>query len=275
MSYYVPKNLLTMDSKKTIKSQKKGYDTYIMYLTPHKDNATKANACPNASAGCIAACLFNSGNARFNKVQNGRYNKSNYLIQDKDIFLAQLDAEIGKLAKKYSKMENKLCIRLNGVSDWAWENKVERVEIIKGKKVVIPSFVVRDGKTIFELYPDVIFYDYTKTANRFNSDKPQNLHLTFSRSEENHDAVVEVLNNGGNVAVVFDKLPETYLGYDVVNGDEDDLRFLDGDNVIVGLKYKLAATKGGGKRNDIAFKSGFVIDTSKLDETEVTFAEVA
>ena len=254
-----------MNSAKTIKSQKKNYDTYIMYLTPHKDNASKANACPNASAGCIAACLFNSGNARFNKVQAGRYNKSNYLIEAKDEFLAQLDEEIGKLVKKYSKLSNKLCIRLNGTSDWNWENKVERVEIINGKLVTIPSFVVRDGKNIFELYPEVQFYDYTKSANRIGN-TPANYHLTFSRSESNDQLVGEVLSKGGNVAAVFTELPETYLGYPVVDGDVDDLRFLDGENVVVGLSHKRAATKGGGKRNDIAISSGFVIETENLRE---------
>jgi hypothetical protein len=55
---------------------------------------------------------------------------------------------------------------------------------------------------------------------------------------------------GGNVAVVFDKLPSTWKGYPVINGDESDLRFLDPKNVIVGLK-----AKGKGKKD----ASGFVI----------------
>lgn len=252
MSHHKPKQLLTMNSQKTIKSQKKGYDTYIMYLTPHKDNASKANACPNASKGCIAACLFNSGNARFSHVQAGRYNKSNYFIEDQKGFMEQLDTEIGKLAKKYLKLSNTLCIRLNGVSDWAWE-----------------EIIVRDNKNIFELYPEIMFYDYTKTASRFNESMTKNYHLTFSRSESNDKEVLDVLDGGGNVAAVFTKLPETYLGYPVVNGDEDDLRFLDGQNVVVGLTHKRASTKGGGKRNDLAVTSGFVIDTSKLGSDEL------
>jgi len=57
---------------------------------------------------------------------------------------------------------------------------------------------------------------------------------------------------GGNVAIVFRKeLPETYKGYKVVNGDEHDLRFLDPQNVIVGLKAK------GKAKIDF---SGFVLD---------------
>ena len=248
MAFKKPQNLLTMDSLKTMKSQKRGYDTYIMYLTPHKDNDSKANACPSASKGCIAACLFNSGNARFNRVQAGRKNKSNYFIENRNEFMIQLDQEIGKLSKRYLKKSNKLCIRLNGTSDWAWE-----------------EIIVRDNKSIFELYPNIIFYDYTKTASRFNGDMPNNYHLTFSRSESNSVEVLEVLKGGGNVAVVFSGLPETYLGYEVVNGDIDDLIFLQPKNVVVGLSHKRAATKGGGKRNDLAISSGFVVETDKLE----------
>ena len=53
-----------------------------------------------------------------------------------------------------------------------------------------------------------------------------------------------------NVAVVFHKLPETYLGRPVINGDETDLRFLDPKGVVVGLKAKGKAKKD---------TSGFVV----------------
>jgi len=46
-----------------------------------------------------------------------------------------------------------------------------------------------------------------------------------------------------NVAAVFHKVPETYLGRPVINGDETDLRFLDPKGVIVGLKAKGKAKK--------------------------------
>ena len=90
-------------------------------------------------------------------------------------------------------------------------------------------------------------------------DLPSNYHLTFSRSENNNDKALELLNKGYNVAMVFDKLPDTYLGFKVVNGDLDDLRFKDDKNVIVGLKYKKMTGKGAD--NTLAFKSGFAIQT--------------
>jgi hypothetical protein len=61
-----------------------------------------------------------------------------------------------------------------------------------------------------------------------------------------------VLAAGGNVAVVFRSppLPATWNGYPVVDGDQTDLRFLDGTNVVVGLKAK------GTAKND---STGFVV----------------
>lgn len=251
MSFYKPKNLLSSDSLKTRKGEKHNYKTFIMYLSPFTDNSKGINLCSHASDGCADACLFNSGNARFNRVQTSRRNKTEYFLGDRKGFLDQLDKEIGKLRKKYLKNDFELVIRLNGTSD-----------------IVFEKFVIRDNKNIFELYPDVQFYDYTKNNYRFRKVRSSNYHLTFSRSESNGDNVDEVLSNGGNVAVVFESTPETFLGYEVVNGDEDDLRFNDKENVIIGLKYKRASVKGGGAKNDEAMKSGFVVtnETIKLFE---------
>jgi len=46
-----------------------------------------------------------------------------------------------------------------------------------------------------------------------------------------------------NVAVVFDRLPEEYMGKPVFNADDTDLRFLDPKGVILGLKAKGRAKK--------------------------------
>jgi len=90
-------------------------------------------------------------------------------------------------------------------------------------------------------------------------DMPKNYHLTFSRNETNDFQSTQVLKSGGNVAVVFrNKLPETYKGFKVINGDEHDLRFLDQKNVVVGLKEKLSLNKATGKLD--RDKSGFVVD---------------
>jgi hypothetical protein len=74
--------------------------------------------------------------------------------------------------------------------------------------------------------------------------------LTFSYSGENLAECLRVLALGVNVAVVFttrkgEKLPATWNGYRVIDGDTHDVRFLDrkrkrkGETaVIVGLRPK-------------------------------------
>ena len=81
---------------------------------------------------------------------------------------------------------------------------------------------------------------------------PSNYSLTFSRSETNETQCLEVLKRGGNVAVVFRSkaLPTHWNGFKVINGDENDLRFLDPKGVVVGLTAK------GKAKTDT---SGFVV----------------
>jgi hypothetical protein len=54
---------------------------------------------------------------------------------------------------------------------------------------------------------------------------------------------VAALAEGYRAAIVFDKLPEQYLGYKVIDGDLYDMRYVDPSNVIVGLKYKKVRNK--------------------------------
>ena len=246
MDYKKPKQLFGRKNSKTIKGEKKGWITFIMYLAPHKQNSKGKNICAKASEGCAAACLYNSGfGGMYNSVQQARINKTDYFLNETQAFLQQLDKEVAKLVKKHK--DDNICFRINGTSDLPFEN-----------------FKIREGKNIMELYPEVQFYDYTKIASRFHKELPANYHLTFSRSESNDDEVDEVLAAGGNVAVVFDELPETYKGYKVINGDLSDLRFQDEKNVIVGLKYK--NNTGKGADNNIAFETGFALRKAELIE---------
>ena len=97
----------------------------------------------------------------------------------------------------------------------------------------------------------------TKTAK---DDRYTNaiLHLPpYTKSGKNYCAMAHVandvhasawLNSGGNIAVVFDtkkgeELPTSFWGRPVVDGDKTDLRFLDADNVVVGLRSKGKAKK--------------------------------
>lgn len=245
-NYNVPSKLLTTNNAKTIKGSKKGFTTHILYMSSFTDNSKGINLCPHASEGCAAACLVGSGaGGMYPNVKNGRRNKSEYFLADRQAFLMQLVKEITKIEVKHTKKGEKFAIRLNGTTDIRFE-----------------KFKIVNGKNIFELFPNVQFYDYTKNPKRMDLNIP-NYHLTFSKSESNDDAVKTVLTNGGNVAIVFNELPTEYMGYKVINGDETDLRFLDGDNVIVGLKYKNMTGKGAD--NKIAFESGFAIRVNELE----------
>jgi hypothetical protein len=230
MNYYIPNKLLGEQSTKTEKGEKKGYKTHILYLAPHKQNSKRRNLCTHASKGCAKACLFNSGAARFSNVQKGKINKTEYFLSDREGFLRQLDTEISIIASKKDKFTH--VIRLNGTSDINWA-----------------KFKIRDNKNIFELYPQIQFYDYTKNHFMIERNKYKNYHITFSMNEINKEKSFELLKKGFNVAMVFatinvNELPKEYEGYKVINGDEDDLRFLDEKNVIVGLKYKFLTGKG-------------------------------
>jgi len=226
------KKLLNIDNNaKTVKGQKKGYKTAILYLAPSTQSGF--NVCPQASLGCKKACLYTAGHGAFNNVQQGRINKTRWYIQERTTFMAQLRKEISNHIKNCSNKGFIPCIRLNGTSDISFENT-----------------------GIFEEFPNVQFYDYTKIYKRalkyVNGQYPSNYHLTYSLNEDNKELAFDILFKGGNISAVFRKdLPETYKGYKVINADETDLRFTDDNNVICGL-----VAKGQAKKD----YSGFVLD---------------
>ena len=256
MEYTKP--LLTFNNAKTIKGEKLGYKTYILYMSPFTANSKGINVCSHASKGCADSCLFSSGyGGMYTSVMQGRVNKTEFFLRDRFAFLNKLKGEIER-AIKLNEGKNIVTFRLNGTSDLPYE-----------------KYRVFDNNTknIFEMFSDVQFYDYTKNWKRFEKQLPSNYHLTFSRSETNHDKSMEILNKGFNVAIVFDKLPETFAGVPVINGDENDLRFKDPKGVVVGLKYKKNTGLNGRLKNIQAFESGFVVRTKELQDR--IFAKIA
>jgi len=135
--------------------------------------------------------------------------------------------EVEAAIRKSTRLGFTPAFRLNGTSDIRWEQYA----------------VVRNGveyRNIMEAFPTTQFYDYTKLTNR--NFVPSNYHLTFSRSETNYMETVRMMAQM-NVAVVFDEIPDKYMGITVVDGTETDLRFLDPSFVIVGLKANGKAKK--------------------------------
>lgn len=237
------KKLLSVGSDaKTAKGEKKNYLTGILYLAPYTE-AGLGNMCPHASKGCAEACLFTAGRAKaFSSINEARVRKTREFMKHRNEFMHVLVKDIKALQRKGEREDMDICVRLNGTSDIGWESVKFEYE---GKR-----------QTIMDIFPDVQFYDYTKNPLRMKRQAsgklPGNYDLTFSRSEDNEAKALEVLANGGRVAVVFDKLPKTFKGFEVVDADETDLRFLDPKGVICGLK-----AKGDAKQDE----SGFVVHT--------------
>ena len=114
------KKLLNIDKNaKTVKGQKYGYMTAILYLAPSTQSGF--NVCSMASEGCKSACLYTAGHGAFSNVQQGRINKTRWYVQERDTFLTQLRKEIKAFIVKARKKGSIPCVRLNGTSDIPWE----------------------------------------------------------------------------------------------------------------------------------------------------------
>jgi hypothetical protein len=225
--------LLSVDADiKTIKGRKIGFLTGILYLAPY--TLSGVNLCPFAKvAECHVACLNTAGRGNFSNVKNARLRKAKLFNENRGEFFAQLIDDINKLKRQAKKQKLQAVIRLNGTSDIDWEN-------IK----------VTGDYTIFNLFPDLQFYDYTKNPNRKNL--PANYDLTFSYSGV--DSFIkfnrQALSNNMRIATVFKIMPSEFLGRQVINGDDHDARFIEDKNLVIGLKAK------GKARQD---KTGFVV----------------
>lgn len=235
--------LINTGNYKTRKGEAVGYKTIGLHLAPA--NLSGYNVCIKASAGCKAACLNTAGRGAISSVQSARIAKTRLFIEDQPQFMTRMHDDMLTAIKGARRANMIPAARLNLTSDLSWES----IGICKA---------TGDKTTLMSAFSDIQFYDYTASASRMlrwlAGDMPANYHLTFSRKENTPDLLVDsIVKSGGNVAVVFDKLPTTWRGHKVVDGDKNDLRFLDPVGVIVGLK-----AKGKAKTDD----SGFVIHES-------------
>jgi len=236
---------------KTRKGTKLGYLTGIQYLAPSTESGI-VNLCPDSTPGCEESCLFTAGRAALDdRINQARIKRTITFVLNKTGYWTQLIRDVEALIRAAERKQLIPCIRLNGTSDQPWERM-----LIKG------TGTAYDGMTILEAFPNVQFYDYTKTLERISfTASIENYYLLGSYSEKMSDDMVKLqLAMGHNVAVVFRVcqhrgtcgcvLPESWKGHKVINGDASDVRFEDEQGVIVGLKAK------GDARNDT---KGFVV----------------
>lgn len=244
--------LLNIDANaKTVKGQKKGYQTAVLYLAPYVSSGYQV--CPMAEkAGCWRTCLNTAGRGGMpiggtftspggielpnNAIQHARIRRTKMWIEKKAEFLELLEHEIELHLRGAKRNGLTPTIRLNGTSDIQWE----RVR-------------VRDGKTFMALFPDVQFYDYTKIAKRlYDLTRPQNYYLCLSGSLADanyHKRCVQACKDGhSTVWVARDETVKARLlsqmtASPAVDGDEHDLRFLDPKGAYVVLRAKGSAKK--------------------------------
>ena len=226
-------------------------------VNPEKQVVT----CTHASPSCLKDCIYHTGNARFDNVHMAREMRTSRLFHPatRELTMKQIEADIRKLEllceeiNLFYGVELKPVIRLNGTTDINW---------------------AKEAANLHTKFPHIQFYDYTKVPKYMDmylsgrndyTGEPfaPNYHVTFSRSETNRAEALKYLEMGGNVAIVFDKTPETLTfngrTYRVIDGDRHDLRFLDdieglknpGEGLVIGLKYKRPSKTEGQRKEKV------------------------
>jgi len=235
------KLLSISNDAKTVKGEKHGFLTAIMYLAPYK--AAGYLVCPAAElAGCWQTCLNTAGRGGMakgtfnphgielpdNSVQRARIWRTRLWMEQRDIFYDMLYGELFAFIAQAKLRGLTPVVRLNGTSDIQWEREVY------------------SGSTVFSTFPELTFYDYTKLPGRLGRPLPPNYHLTLSYSEASPLYAKQCLKaheHGASLAVVVrdDKLKARWLEQGAVDFDEHDLRFLDPPGTIGVLKAKGSA----------------------------------
>lgn len=205
--------------------------------------------CSHASRACLQACVSSTGLSRvFPAIDETRRLKTAMFLQQKDRFLARLEHEIRAVLSEFSGSGLQPLFRLNAFSEVRWE---------------------RIAPQLFDL-DEFQAYDYAANPARIG-ETPPNYRLTFSRKEDNEPEALRQLSRGQNCAIVFhelgsyaqygayaQRLPSTWRGYRVLDGDITDHRALDpiapagAPGYVIGLRLK-----GSISQRQNAIDSGF------------------
>lgn len=247
--------ILTTASPKTMKGERLGYLTGILYMTPARTETDGVNLCPAASPGCLSACLVTAGRGAFPAVASARAARRRLFLTDPDTFRAALCRDIEAVIRRARRAGMKPAFRLNGTTDVDWSGFTDPF---------IRENYFLGGESIPQRYKaDATFYEYSKVPKRFTRlvTESHGLDLTFSLSENNSIHARRALADGWRVAAVFDvkpgePKPSTWEGFPVTDGDAHDLTFLHPGGIVLGL-----SAKGRARRDS----SGFVQSTDRID----------
>lgn len=223
------------NSFKTMLGEAREVLTAVMYLAPEKESGF--NTCAFAT-NCAAVCIKATGRSVTPASRRARISKTLLFKLFPEAFIAQLRMELSQHCYLAKVKGMKPAIRLNGTSDELWEKY-----------------------GFMEDFPGLQFYDYTKVPLDRRS-PPDNYHLTYSLSEDpkSMGRALEYLKAGHNAAVVVqsvDGMTRTtakaavaamlergsWMGFPVISGDNDDIRFWDPPGHWVALYAKGPATK--------------------------------
>lgn len=216
------RRMLSVDTAKNAKGEKLGYMTGILFLSPATESGL-IDMCLGRNSHCTKACLGHStGHLRFDKSRASRVDKTQMFVENRQLFLECVEWDIGMVIRRAERLGLTPVFRVNGSSDR-------------------PDVAMHFARK----YPTVQFYDYSKLPKAELRVMP-NYGITFSYSGTNLMEALRALNAGVNVSVVFavakdQHLPATWHGFPVIDGDTHDLRFLDPQGVVVGLRAKGAA----------------------------------
>jgi len=217
----------TTQSAKMMYSFNNGTETYCIYLAP--SDLSGRNVCGNGQH-CREFCLNGSGHNKADILKRGikestinkaRIKKTDALYKKRDLFMQTIIHEINTAYNRAKRNGREFAIRLNGTSDLS------------------PLVFKYKGKNILEWFPNIQFYDYTKIPTRERLLRNyDNYDITFSFDGYNWDKCEKYLKKGGKVAVIFEgELPKKYMGYDVIDANGYDMRYLDPKGTIMGLHY--------------------------------------
>lgn len=193
--------------------------------------------CPSSQiADCFDDCLKESGLAQvYDSINLARQRKTDWYMADREGFLTRLRRELHNLSKYGIKHGKRPIVRLNVLSDVAWERH-----------------------EIPQEFSDITFYDYTKLAKRLGN-TPDNYGLMFSYSAapKYQKQVRMAFETDAPITVVFrGGLPTHFMGREVYDGDKSDLDNLEQRGKIIGLRVKGNEAKKS--------KSPFIVDSNLI-----------
>jgi len=175
---------------------------------------------------CRAGCFGNFGRAEFlSSINVARQARTRLLFSDRELFMAILFCELMRADRRARRLGVPVAFRPNILSDLPWHKWL--ADWIDGQ------------------FSSWNWYGYTKMRKYLTAETP--MHFTYSWSERSvFTDALSMTAQGINVAMAFfdchtlqPTIPEFWYGIPVINGDKNDLRYLDPSGVIVGLKAKL------------------------------------